>query len=70
MRRVRVPVLLVHGARDRFVPVAAARAAARRNPAWQFEVLPDVGHLPQLEAPVLVRDLVQRWLSATGRTEV
>jgi pimeloyl-ACP methyl ester carboxylesterase len=48
---VRCPVLAIHGARDRLIPVAAARAAARAHPAWTLEVLPGVGHVPQLEAP-------------------
>ena len=33
MASIRVPVLLVHGDRDRLVPVAAARDIARRHPA-------------------------------------
>lgn len=50
MRKVRAPVLLVHGARDRLVPVASARAALGVCPSWRLEVWDDVGHVPQLEA--------------------
>jgi len=46
------PVLLLHGTRDRLVPIAVARAAARANPAWTMIEMPGVGHVPQLEAPV------------------
>ncbi len=61
------PVLLVHGARDRLVPVAAARAAARRNPAWRYLELADAGHLPQLHSPeVLARQLLA-WLEVLPR---
>jgi pimeloyl-ACP methyl ester carboxylesterase len=52
---VRCPVLLIHGARDRFVPAAYARAARRSHPRWELRMFPDVGHVPQLEAP-------DRWL--------
>jgi pimeloyl-ACP methyl ester carboxylesterase len=51
MRSVRAPVLLLHGERDRSVPVASARAIAAKMPHWRFEVFEDVGHVPQLEAP-------------------
>ncbi|GAA1040688.1 alpha/beta fold hydrolase [Virgisporangium ochraceum] len=67
IRTVRVPVLLLHGARDRLVPVAASRAIARAHPSWPLVVLPDVGHVPQLEAPAETADLILGWLAATGR---
>lgn len=62
MASITAPVLLIHGERDRLVPVRAARRAARRNPTWQLETLPDVGHVPQLEAPDRVAELVIAWL--------
>jgi pimeloyl-ACP methyl ester carboxylesterase len=61
------PVLLIHGARDRLVPVSAARAAARARPSWSLVVLPDVGHVPQLEAPRECTDAIFGWLDAGGR---
>ena len=54
---VKVPTLVIHGAADRFVPVAFAEAAVRENPDWSYRFLPGVGHAPQLEAP-------ERWLAA------
>jgi pimeloyl-ACP methyl ester carboxylesterase len=67
MRAIRAPVLLVHGDRDRLVPVATARAAARANPAWELAVLPGVGHVPQLEAPAETAQTVLGWLGGPGR---
>ena len=58
-----VPTLLLHGAKDRLVPLSAAHQVARLRPAWTFEVLDDIGHIPQLEAPALVADTVSRWLA-------
>jgi pimeloyl-ACP methyl ester carboxylesterase len=56
------PVLLLHGARDRLVPVASARAAARAHPTWRFQVAEDVGHVPQLEAPGWTAECILDWL--------
>jgi len=67
IRAVRAPVLLVHGDRDRLVPLAAARAAARRHPSWSLVVLPDVGHVPQLEAPDETARAILDWLDSAGR---
>lgn len=61
-RSISAPVLLLHGDRDRLVPVAAARAAARANPSWRFEVAQEVGHVPQLEAPEWTAERILSWL--------
>jgi pimeloyl-ACP methyl ester carboxylesterase len=55
--RARRPALVIHGAKDRLVPVAAAREAVVRHPGWKLVVFPDLGHIPQMEAP-------ERWLAA------
>ena len=67
IRSVTCPVLLLHGARDRVVPVGISRAAARANPAWTLVVMPDVGHVPQLEAPCDTANAITGWLGAAGR---
>ncbi len=56
------PVLLVHGDRDRLVPVAAARDIARRHPEWQYRELGGVGHVPQLQVPDRVASEVLDWM--------
>jgi pimeloyl-ACP methyl ester carboxylesterase len=63
LRGLDVPVLLVHGERDRLVPVAAARTAAAENPSWAVHIVPDLGHAPMLEKPELVADLIGDWLT-------
>jgi pimeloyl-ACP methyl ester carboxylesterase len=50
------PVLLLHGRRDRLVPAKLAEEMLRRYPAWRGRFFPDLGHVPQMEAP-------GRWLS-------
>ena len=56
------PVLLVHGTRDRFVPVGAARRTAGLNPSWHTAYLEGRGHTPQLEAPDEVLEHLEPWL--------
>lgn len=48
---IQVPVLLLHGTRDRLVPFRLARLAAAANPQWTFAAATGVGHMPMLEAP-------------------
>lgn len=67
LRRITAPVLLLHGDRDRLVPLAAARSAAAANPLWRFEVARDVGHVPQLEAPEWTVERILDWLATDGR---
>ena len=63
MTDVRVPVLLVHGNRDRLVPVENARSIARRNPDWRYLELTGVGHVPQLQVPDRLATEVLAWLA-------
>jgi pimeloyl-ACP methyl ester carboxylesterase len=60
-------VLLLHGTRDRLVPIAVAQAAARANPAWTMIEMPGVGHVPQLEAPDDTASTILGWLGAAGQ---
>jgi pimeloyl-ACP methyl ester carboxylesterase len=67
LRDVTCPVLLVHGDRDRLVPVAVARAAAKAHPSWSLVVMPGVGHVPQLEVPGDTAEAITGWLGSAGR---
>jgi pimeloyl-ACP methyl ester carboxylesterase len=64
MAGIPVPVLLVHGRRDRLVSVANARDVAGRHPEWRYVELDGVGHLPQLQVPGRLADVVLPWLAA------
>ncbi len=64
MDRIACPVLAIHGRRDRLVPAAFAWAATASHPDWWIRVLPDVGHVPQLEAPDRWLANVREWLAA------
>jgi pimeloyl-ACP methyl ester carboxylesterase len=63
--RVQCPTLVLHGRRDRLVPVAFARALARRRRDWPFVELDGCGHVPQLEQPDRFVHTVAAWLART-----
>ena len=69
VERARRPALVMHGAFDRLVPVAAAREAAAAHDDWELIVFPDLGHIPQMEAPARWLAEVERWLSRQGTTQ-
>jgi pimeloyl-ACP methyl ester carboxylesterase len=58
MRAVRAPTVLVHGDSDRLVPVGAALAAIKICPQWKLELLKNVGHVPQLEVPEKMDEVI------------
>jgi pimeloyl-ACP methyl ester carboxylesterase len=51
--RIRAPTLVVHGARDRMIPVANACMTAQRVPGARMKILADAGHLYPTEEPAV-----------------
>jgi pimeloyl-ACP methyl ester carboxylesterase len=58
------PTLVIHGAEDRLVHVAAARWIGRQRPDWAVAILQGVGHVPMLEAPAKVLEVFDTWEAA------
>jgi pimeloyl-ACP methyl ester carboxylesterase len=48
LERLRVPTLIVHGARDLLVPLSYARDVAARIPGSRLEVIREASHLPYM----------------------
>jgi pimeloyl-ACP methyl ester carboxylesterase len=69
VRSIASPALVMHGARDRLVPVATARQAAADHPNWKLVVFDDLGHIPQMEAPERWLSEVEGWLDERGQEE-
>ena len=65
--RVSCPTLIVHGARDRIIPVHASRILHRQIPGSDLVVLPRSGHCPQLDDPDAVVRLTLRLLDGISR---
>jgi pimeloyl-ACP methyl ester carboxylesterase len=62
IREISSPTLMIMGRQDRLVQVGAADAIARARPDWEYVVLEDCGHVPQLERPLETVDAIGRWL--------
>ena len=55
---IAVPVLILHGADDQLIPVAEAEAMFKAIPNAELVIVPDAGHLPNLEQPDIFNDAV------------
>jgi pimeloyl-ACP methyl ester carboxylesterase len=63
VRTVTMPVLTVHGERDRSAPHEGARDWVRLLPDARLVSVPGAGHMPWIEAPRDVFDSIERFLS-------
>jgi 4,5:9,10-diseco-3-hydroxy-5,9,17-trioxoandrosta-1(10),2-diene-4-oate hydrolase len=61
-RRISVPTLIVWGRQDRLVPVGLGHRLANTIRDSRLEVMSEVGHVPQFEAPEETRELVLGFL--------
>lgn len=62
LRRCKVPALIVCGEEDSLVPVKRHSFLADLMPDARLEVVEGAGHIPPLEQPDKVNDLLQSWL--------
>jgi pimeloyl-ACP methyl ester carboxylesterase len=62
LSQVKCPVLIIHGEDDRLIPVKDAELMHQHIPNSQFVVIPQAGHLPNLEQPdgfnQVIRDFI------------
>lgn len=65
---IRQPTLVLFGAKDRLVPLAAGKAVAKRRPDWSFQVHPDLGHVPQIEDPAWTAQQILDWAPEPARS--
>jgi pimeloyl-ACP methyl ester carboxylesterase len=63
IREVRCPVQAIRGGRDPIFPARAWHELERIRPDWSFVTLPEIGHVPQLEAPGEVAGHLTEWAS-------
>jgi pimeloyl-ACP methyl ester carboxylesterase len=62
LRRLEIPVLVVHGDRDEYVPVGCALHLAEMLPNAQLSVLPGARHLAHQDGPELFDLVLRRFL--------
>lgn len=59
-----LPVTVMWGAEDTWIPVDRGRALAGTIPGAQLEVIEGAGHLVQLDQPVRLATRLHRWLTS------
>ena len=62
LQRIAVPTLVVAGAEDVLIPPAEADAMHKAIPASRRELMPFVGHLPNLEEPAQFNAILSEFL--------
>ena len=50
LEEIRVPVLILHGEKDKMVPIAHGRWLAAHCPGSEFRTVPDAGHITVLDS--------------------
>ena len=65
-KRVRCPVLVIHGTNDKITPYADGRALARIT-GGRLETVESAGHLPQARKPVQVNLALREFVDGTPR---
>jgi pimeloyl-ACP methyl ester carboxylesterase len=61
LRDVKIPVLVAWGESDRVADLEYGRVYAQSFPNARFEPIPEAGHLPQIEQPGRLLDLVRKF---------
>lgn len=64
LKEIKCPTLIIVGAQDALTPVKVAEEMAAGIAGSRLEVIPDCGHVPTMERPDVVNELLTRWLSA------
>lgn len=67
--REELPVMAIWGGRDGIIPVDHAYAAHEARTDARLEVLPDVGHFAQVEAPMRVVELIEDFIATDERRD-
>ena len=65
---IEVPTLVVWGEEDTWIPVDRAHRLAAAIPGAELVLLPDAGHLVQLDQPVRLAATLDHWLGAQAAT--
>lgn len=63
LRKAKTPALIICGEYDALCPVRRHEFMAHLMPNARLEIIADAGHLPTLEQPSAVTDLLRHWLS-------
>jgi pimeloyl-ACP methyl ester carboxylesterase len=62
--QLNMPTLVIWGEQDRILPAHQAQASVDRLPQGQLALLPNCGHVPQIEQPEQVQTLLEQFLNS------
>lgn len=62
--QIDIPTLILHGADDQIIPLSESETMHASIPNSQLEIIPDAGHLPNLEQPQLFTPIVQEFIQS------
>src|SRR3954453_16913372 len=65
-----MPIMTIWGDSDAIIPVEHAYSAHEARPDVRLEVLPGVGHFPQVECPNEVVDLIDDFITSTAASDM
>lgn len=66
--QINCPAMIVVGANDQLTPLPIAQEMASLIPHAALEIIPHCGHLPPLELPATLNQLLFAWLKTAART--
>lgn len=65
-----MPIMTIWGDADAIIPVEHAYSAHEARPDVRLEVLPGVGHFPQVERPMEVVELIDDFIAGTAGADI
>ena len=60
--KIRIPTLVIHGTQDQLIPLSEAERIHDTIPGSRLVIIPESGHLPNLEQPELFNRAVRDFL--------
>ncbi|NUQ43124.1 MAG: alpha/beta fold hydrolase [Calditrichaceae bacterium] len=67
LQRLSIPTLIVHGDKDRLIPLRLAEQAARQIPGARLHIFKNCGHLPPREKPGEFNEVLGQFLKDPGK---
>ncbi len=67
LAQIEVPTLIIHGAEDQIIPLSESQAMHTAIPNSQLEIIPDAGHLPNLEQSQQFNKIIKSFLSSLNK---
>lgn len=64
--QINVPTLLIHGADDRLIPLEDMRILQAKIPTSELQIIPDAGHMVNMEQPLQFNRAVSVFLRRKG----